>query len=203
MAERLVRFIEEILKSQDTLVDKLRLNNTTLRFQRKKLFDQQRQKEEMGEVLHEVDFEQLRIENAQFLEIIDEKNQELLHLKLTAGRILQASTALRRKLHQVIQESATLQVEIKSREEMLVRTKAEIELVKREAKQIEAQIANLRQLMADYSVPPVMSYVDSVREMRRLKRKAKIQERKVEIAKINLNRYRRMWQHLKQADVMP
>jgi len=47
------------------------------------------QKEEMGEVLHEVDFNQLKIENEQYLEKIDEKNQELLRLKLMAGNTLQ------------------------------------------------------------------------------------------------------------------
>ena len=48
-----------------------------------------KQKEEMGEVLHEVDFNQLKIENQQYLEKIDEKNQELLRLKLMAGNTLQ------------------------------------------------------------------------------------------------------------------
>ena len=43
----------------------------------------------MGEVLHEVDFNQLKIENKQYLEKIDEKNQELLRLKLMAGNTLQ------------------------------------------------------------------------------------------------------------------
>ena len=43
----------------------------------------------MGEVLHEVDFNQLKIENQQYLEKIDEKNQELLRLKLMAGNTLQ------------------------------------------------------------------------------------------------------------------
>ena len=47
------------------------------------------QKEEMGEVLHEVDFNQLKIENQQYLEKIDERNQDLLRLKLMAGSTLQ------------------------------------------------------------------------------------------------------------------
>lgn len=36
----------------------------------------------MGEVLHEVDFNQLKIENQQYLEKIDERNQDLLRLKM-------------------------------------------------------------------------------------------------------------------------
>ena len=47
------------------------------------------QKEEMGEVLHEVDFNQLKIENSQYLEKIDERNQDLLRLKLMATNVLQ------------------------------------------------------------------------------------------------------------------
>ena len=43
----------------------------------------------MGEILHEVDFQQLKIENTQYLEKIDEKNQDLLRLKLMAGNTLQ------------------------------------------------------------------------------------------------------------------
>ncbi len=47
------------------------------------------QKEEAGEVRHEVDFEQLKIENKQFSERYDEKIQELLQLKLSAGNTMQ------------------------------------------------------------------------------------------------------------------
>ena len=41
--------------------------------------------------MHEVDFNQLKIENSQYLEKIDERNQELLKLKMTAGSTLQVS----------------------------------------------------------------------------------------------------------------
>lgn len=47
------------------------------------------QKEEVGEALHDVDFQQLKIENAQFLETIEARNQELIQLKLSSGNTLQ------------------------------------------------------------------------------------------------------------------
>lgn len=74
---------------QETLVGKLRLKNSTLRVQKKKLHMQLKQKEEMGEVLNEVDFKQLKIENSQYLEKIEERNQDLLRLKLMATNTLQ------------------------------------------------------------------------------------------------------------------
>ena len=70
-------------------MEKLRLKNSTLRVRKCKLAGQLKQKEEAGEVRHEVDFEQLKIENKQFNERFEEKNQELLKLKLSAGNTLQ------------------------------------------------------------------------------------------------------------------
>jgi len=74
---------------KDNMKDKLRLKNVSLKVQRKKMLLQLRQKEEVGEALHEVDFQQLKIENAQFLETIEAKNQELIQLKLASGNTLQ------------------------------------------------------------------------------------------------------------------
>jgi hypothetical protein len=70
-------------------MEKLWLKNSSLRVRRSKLQTQLRQKEEAGEVRHEVDFEQLKIENKQYNEKFEEKNQELLNLKLSAGSALQ------------------------------------------------------------------------------------------------------------------
>lgn len=70
-------------------MEKLRLKNLSQRVKKRKLQAQLKQKEEAGEVRHEVDFEQLKIENKQYNERFDEKNQELLTLKLSAGNTLQ------------------------------------------------------------------------------------------------------------------
>jgi len=47
-----------------------------------------KQKEEHGENLHPIDFEQLKIENSQFLEKTDQKNRSLLKMKKMAGLCL-------------------------------------------------------------------------------------------------------------------
>jgi hypothetical protein len=44
-------------------------------------------------VLHLVDFEQLKIENQQYLERIDAKNKDLLALKLSTGKTVQVRGA--------------------------------------------------------------------------------------------------------------
>jgi hypothetical protein len=60
-----------------------------LRAKRRKLQSHLKQKEESGEVRHEVDFEQLKIENKQFAQKFDARNQELLQLKLKSGNTMQ------------------------------------------------------------------------------------------------------------------
>nr|CDS28001.1 coiled coil domain containing protein 113 [Hymenolepis microstoma] len=196
-AEKLSLFLEEVLKTQDTLVERLRLNNSTLRSRRKKMLTELKQMEEIGEVLHEVDFEQLKIENSQFLEIIDTKNQELVRLKLTAGRITQALNS--RKLAQISQESSKTLMEIKSREEQISKTNLEIEQVEKEKRKIEVLIEQLKKLAKEYKVPTVMDYVTTVQEMRLLKRSEKLQNRKFSLAKTNLERSRRTWHQLRKS----
>ena len=53
----------------------------------------------MGEALHEVDFQQLKIENEQYLEKIDEKNTELMDLKLKASKSLQVLNSYKASLY--------------------------------------------------------------------------------------------------------
>ena len=76
--------------SKEVLLEKVTLKNTTYKAAIAKLEAQLAHKEEMGEVLHLVDFDQLKIENQQHMETIDAKNKELIRLKLTTGKTVQA-----------------------------------------------------------------------------------------------------------------
>ncbi|XP_039209562.1 coiled-coil domain-containing protein 113 isoform X3 [Crotalus tigris] len=88
-SDKVLRYMEDRIRSRDVMKEKIHLKNDSLKVQKKKMQMQLQQKEELGEALHEVDFQQLKIENAQFLEKIDERNQDLLQLKLTVGNTLQ------------------------------------------------------------------------------------------------------------------
>ena len=73
---------------------------------KRKLGSQLKAKEEAGEVRHEVDFEQLKIENKQFSEKFEEKNEELLKLKLSAGNTLQVLNSYKVSGHPAVQRRA-------------------------------------------------------------------------------------------------
>jgi hypothetical protein len=71
------------------LLEKVNLKNNTYKAAISKLEAQLAHKEEMGEVLHLVDFDQLKIENQQHMEMIESKNKELLTIKLLTGKTVQ------------------------------------------------------------------------------------------------------------------
>lgn len=60
---------------------------------------QLKQKEDQGDTLQSIDFHQLQIENSQYNQKIEERNQELLELKKTTGRTIQALNAAKQVLY--------------------------------------------------------------------------------------------------------
>lgn len=196
VGEKVVRYFEDQLKSMDLLVEKLRLKNASLKNKKRKLQMQLKQKEEAGEVRHEVDYEQLKIENKQFNDKCGEKNQELLNLKLKAGKTLQVLNMHKKELQTLCLESTSLDNEIAQRKEMLAKIDAEALVVEKETKRAEASNKEARQLLEDYKVPDVMEYVQEKASLYELKKAVKIWERKVEIAEMGLRTHKQTWKKL-------
>ncbi|XP_064436363.1 coiled-coil domain-containing protein 113 isoform X3 [Mirounga angustirostris] len=182
---------------EDNMKDKLRLKNVSLKVQRKKMLLQLRQKEEVGEALHEVDFQQLKIENAQFLETIEAKNQELIQLKLASGNTLQVLNTYKSKLHQAMEMSINLDKEILLRNELLEKIERETLQVEEDRAKAEAVNQKLRKQLAEFRAPQVMMYVREKVLNGDLEKTIKMWERKVEIAEMSLKGYRKAWNKMK------
>ncbi|XP_062501446.1 coiled-coil domain-containing protein 113-like [Corticium candelabrum] len=197
-AERVSRYFEDKLRARDTLIEKLRLKNSTLKVQKKKLQMQLKQKEEMGEVLHEVDFNQLQIENKQYQEKIEERNQELLKLKLKAGNTQQVLNLYKKKLHTVTMESEHLKAEIKSRNDQLRKNAIEVEAVEQERQKADHLNRQLRQQLGDYRVPDVLDYVSERATLYEILKTVRSWERKVEIAQMALKTHKKEWNRLRK-----
>ncbi|XP_005090523.1 coiled-coil domain-containing protein 113 [Aplysia californica] len=196
IAEKCLRYFDDKLKARDTLIEKLRLKNSTLKVQKKKLMLQLKQKEEMGEVLHEVDFNQLKIENQQYLEKIDERNQDLLRLKFMSTNTLQVQNSYKKKLSTMTRESERLQSEISLREDLQTRIKAETQVVEVERAKAELINKKLRRQLATFRVPDVMDYVMEKADLYDLQKKVKSWERKVDIAEMALKTHRNTWRQM-------
>ncbi|CAD5117718.1 DgyrCDS6465 [Dimorphilus gyrociliatus] len=200
VGEKVRRYLEEYLKRRNEKIDKLKLKNSTLKGQKKKLSMQLKQKEEMGEVLHEVDFNQLKIENQQYIEKIDERNQDLLKLKMTAGNTLQVLNAYKHKLQECTELSKRLEQEANSRKELLERIDCETSQVEKERNKAESINKKLKQQLDDYKVPEVMDYVTEKADVYELQKKVKSWERKLEIAEMALKIHKKDWTRLQMTN---
>ncbi|XP_031192857.1 coiled-coil domain-containing protein 113 [Mastomys coucha] len=198
--QKVLKYIEDMNRRRDNLKDKLCLKNVSLKVQRKKMLLQLRQKEEVGEALHDVDFQQLKIENAQFLETIEARNQELIQLKLSSGNTLQVLNTYKNKLHRAMEIYINLDKEILQRNELL--GKIEKETIQAEEDRAKAHILNtkLRKQLAEFRAPQVMMYVKEKILNGELEKTIKMWERKVEIAEMSLKGYRKAWNKMKTSD---
>ncbi|XP_054389972.1 coiled-coil domain-containing protein 113 isoform X3 [Pongo abelii] len=182
---------------EDNMKEKLRLKNVSLKVQRKKMLLQLRQKEEVGEALHDVDFQQLKIENAQFLETIEARNQELTQLKLSSGNTLQVLNAYKSKLHKAMEIYINLDKEILLRKELLEKIEKETLQVEEDRAKAEAVNKRLRKQLAEFRAPQVMTYVREKILNGDLEKSIRMWERKVEIAEMSLKGYRKAWNRMK------
>ncbi|XP_042133193.1 cilia- and flagella-associated protein 263 isoform X1 [Peromyscus maniculatus bairdii] len=198
--QKVMKYIEDMNRRRDNMKDKLCLKNVSLKVQKKKMLLQLRQKEEVGEALHDVDFQQLKIENAQFLETIEARNQELIQLKLASGNTLQVLNTYKNKLHRAMDIYNNLDKEILQRNELL--GKIEKETIQAEEDRAKAHALNnkLRKQLAEFRAPQVMMYVKEKILNGELEKTIKMWERKVEIAEMSLKGYRKAWNKMKTSD---
>jgi len=193
VAEKMVRYMEEKLRSRDSVIEKLRLKNATIKSHIQKVEAQLKQKEEMGDVLHYIDFHQLQIENKQYVGRIEERNEELLRLKMTTGKTVQTLNALKQRMHALLSESDSLQKEIGARAETLRKVRddnvavgGDIALEQRARKRLGQQQAETSDM------PQILDYVGQKKEMYELDQNLRNWERKVEIMEMAAKRARKL-----------
>jgi hypothetical protein len=182
MAERVTRYFEDKLKQVDAVLEKLRLKNSTLKSQINKIEHQLSQKEEIGDVLHYIDFHQLQIENKQYVAKIDERNEELLTVKLSTNKTITALNECKRRLNEKLEESSWLEREVANKQ--IIQNKLELEStrVDRESKVETHKKSRLRQALEEVSeMPDVEDYIEQKRQMYDLDTKLKTWIKKVEI----------------------
>lgn len=198
IGEKLERYFNERVKARESLINKLRDRSSGLKRQIVRLETQLRQKEEMGETLHEVDFNQLQIENKQFLDKIDEKNVELILLKRKVGKATQSLNRYKDELYKQIKELADIEQRIDKQSSLYAH--AEQEMV--EANYEQSRAAKVHHHLAEqtenYQVPEVLDYVKKKALLYNLERDCEVWERKVEIASMALQQTKQQWQNIQR-----
>lgn len=100
-------------------------------------------------MLHLVDFDQLKIENQQYMEKIEERNNELLKLKLSTSRTVQVLNNLKSALSDLVAQGHDLRKQIADRTADLARFDAEYSTVATEKDKGERTVRRLKQEQED------------------------------------------------------
>jgi chromosome segregation ATPase len=191
MAERVIRYFEDKLKAIDAVIEKLRLKNSTLKSQIAKIEAQLSQKEEIGDVLHYIDFHQLQIENKQYVAKIEERNDELLQVKLSTGKTIQALNDYKKKLNEKLDEASWLQSEIANKRLQKEKLEKESKRVLKESRVDKHTRNRLRQSVEEAAeMPEVEDYILQKRDMYELETKLANWRKKVEIMEMAAKRAR-------------
>ncbi len=182
MAEKAARYFEDKLRNVDAVIEKLRLKNSTIKSQLTKVEAQLNQKQEVGDALHYIDFHQLQIENKQYVAKIDERNEELLQVKVTAGRTIQALNDYKKRLNEKLEHSQWLKNEIIEKKRLMLKLENDVQKVNKEMRIENSTKNHLRQSLEETSeMPSIENYIDQKKIMYEYESTLKTWQKKVEL----------------------
>lgn len=191
MAERVLRYFDDKFKQIDAVIEKLRLKNSNLKSAINKLELTLAQKEEIGDVLHYIDFHQLQIENKQYISKIEERNEELLTIKHLSSKTTQALNEYKRKLSLQLSDFEWLTNELKSKELLKIKLENEEKKVSKELVVENKNKNKFKQQLEETSeLPNIEEYIMIKRELQNLESTKKNWEKKVEIMEMAVKRQR-------------
>lgn len=181
-AEKVIKFLEDKIHDKEVMVEKLSLKNTTFKAAIAKLEAQVAHKEEMGEVLHLVDFDQLKIENQQYFERIDAKNKELLQLKLSTGKTVQLLNDVKGRLSSLMTEGAQLRSSISTKQRELDGFESDFHKTATQSAQAATSFKKLQAQQKDAEQPQIIEYIKLKAEVAELQKEAADWQHKLEVA---------------------
>lgn len=184
------------MKTAQFMLEKLRLRTSSLRIQQAKLKSQLVQKEELGECIHEVDFEKLKIENKNFQIKIEQKNSHLLELKRINGNANLMLTNHKKILQKQDDALRNLKKTIKATQRRILELEEENGETEEEVVVEKAKHRKLRKKTQLYEVPDVMAYIRKKAELDELNKTLKTWRRKSNIQRIALSTYTKTMMHL-------
>ena len=191
MAEKVIRYFDDKFKQADAIIEKLRLKNSTLKSQIYKIETQLAQKEEVGDVLHYIDFHQLQIENKQYISKIEERNEELHTLKHSTSKTIQALNEYKRRLLTQLKDAETLKQEMTNKEQQLNKLTNENKKITKDTI-VEKRVKDKLKLQIEEAtaMPDVSDYILQKKEQYNLETVQKNWTKKVEIMEMAAKRNR-------------
>jgi len=203
MAEKVIRYYEEQAKQKTALVEKIKLKNQAMKNHRSKIDQQVKQKEEQGDSLHSIDFHQLQIKNTQFNQKIEERNAELLQLKMTTGRTVHVLNSAKRRLAELLDEQRKLERESGERRGARERLMREYAMVESDVEAERGKNRKYKIQQSNPDMPQVLDYVNQKSTMYDLEAQVHNWQRKCEIMEMAAKRARKILKQASQSSSSP
>ncbi|KAI9208579.1 uncharacterized protein BJ171DRAFT_210604 [Polychytrium aggregatum] len=137
--------LEATEQRKESEVVAVRLENIKLRNKLRRHEQLLRQKEELADGLHLIDFEQLKIENQTYNEKIEERNEELLKLRKKITNIVQVLTHVKEKLQFVQGENSELKKQLRRLDDEVSTERDCLPTAKQERDGLRSENLSLRQ----------------------------------------------------------
>jgi chromosome segregation ATPase len=152
------KWCEDRLRKKENDAEKLYAKNATLKSQIEKLQQVILEKEETGGSLNMIDLDQMKIENQQTLEKIEERNRELLKLKLTSGNIVHTLNITKKMMSVMVEESQQLNKMLQEKNVQKEFFQREVERIEAEKDESKVQIAKMKKAIDESCMPEVRSH---------------------------------------------
>jgi len=124
------------------------------------------------------------------VEKIEERNNELLKLKLTTGNIVQTLNASKKRLNRLIMESETLKGMIIEKQALTKKVCEEVDSIEVEKVKVKKANSALSKQIEESGMPEVLEYVTQKATANQVQKDLLNYERKVEISEMEVRRRR-------------
>ncbi|XP_059062602.1 uncharacterized protein LOC131855361 [Achroia grisella] len=186
-AEIWIRFMTEWMKIADSQIGKLRLRTSTLNTQFSKLKGQIKIKAELSESLRAIDFDKLKIENNECIEIIEKKLQQLGELKKMTGDANLNLAIHKKAMMEQNTYLTNIMNSIKTKEKLTAELDKERDRIQVQADILDQKLEEVKKIRQAYEVPDIMDYVCVKSEVTDLKHGIKLLENRLHIQQIALS----------------
>jgi len=196
----LKRFVADKLARKGGALAKFAAKNQALALALAKLSEQLKiAAAQSGDSFHVIDLEQLKIQNAQYSQVILERNRELLRLKLNTGKTVQQLNALKLALNAASKRTKQLQSALREREQTHAKLDGEIAATQSTLSKQTKLLTNNKHKIQNADIPHVIDYVAQKREQHQLAAQLDSYERKLEIAELRARRAAKVVQRYRTA----
>jgi chromosome segregation ATPase len=187
----LLKWYDHMIKDKDAKIGKLRLKRDSMKSQIARTHARLQQKQELGEKLQQVDYDQLQINNEGFQQEITELSKKLADFQKMSSSVVSKLNAARTKLAAEEKVVRVIEQGIKQKRAAIGKYEKETEAVDDDHKKLLVNNEDITTKKSEFRVPEVADYIEKKAKVYELAKVIRNWERKVQLAEMNIKRLKK------------